>query len=176
MNRARALRANTPMDLSPIMGLVAILIPLLLMAYRPAELAMIESMLPGICSGDCSGGDPDPLIITPSLAITRSGFTLTGLQEVEGLELDEQGKLDLPCEGGSCSRLEDYDTHALTQALSVAKDAYPDSTAITLVPDGRVAYEVLIAAMDASRAEIALVEGAGERELFPHASVAGGVQ
>lgn len=174
MSRARSLRPTRPLDLTPIMGLVAILIPLLLMAYRPAELAMIDSTLPAICATGCDQITGAPEVVTPSLAITAEGFVVGGLGEVPGLETDEAGRVHLPCTGGACTSPESYDTEALASLLGAVKDAYPDSTSITLVPEGRVPYQVVILAMDASRSAPASGSGEAPRELFPYPTVAGG--
>lgn len=174
MNRARVVRAASPLDLTPILGLVAILIPLLLMAYRPAELAMVDTVLPAICAADCTTGGEDPRVVTPALQISTEGYVLTGLSEVPGLVQVEAGRLVLPCLGGTCAGGEGYDTEGLTRTLTLAKDAYPDSQNITLVPDGHVAYAAVIQAMDASRevSREALAEAG--RPLFPYTTVAGG--
>lgn len=174
MSRTRSLRPVRPLDLTPIMGLVAILIPLLLMAYRPAELALIDTSLPAICATGCDRVEGEPRIVTPSLAITAQGFVVGGLAEVPDLETDEAGRVHLPCTSGACAGSETYDTQALTALLGAVKDAYPDSTSITLVPDGRVPYEVVVRAMDASRAAPAPGTGQAARELFPYPTVAGG--
>jgi len=174
MSRTRTLPAARNMNLTPIMGLVAILIPLLLMAYGPAEIAVIESSLPAFCAGSCTGA-AEPEVVTPHVRIDRTGFVVGGLAAVPDLELDEDGQLRLPCTGGGCSDPDAYDFIALNNLMSTAKDAFPDSTAVTLVPAGSVPYEVLVGTMDATREALVTPEGGERRNLFPYPTIAGGL-
>ena len=174
MSRTRTLPASRNMDLTPIMGLVAILIPLLLMAYGPAEVVVIDTSIPAICSGACTG-EPEPEIVTPHIRIDRTGFVVGGLAAVPDLELDEQGQFHLPCAGGGCSEPGAYALVALNNLMSTAKDAFPDSTAVTLVPTGAVPYEVLVGTMDATREALPMSEGGERRALFPYPTIAGGL-
>ena len=164
--RARA-RSDAQLDATPIMGLVSILIPMLLLGYAARNLVEVESRLPAI--GEQTDEAP-PLL--PVLTIDKNGFVLTGLDRIEGLDLEEDGSLRLPCIDPGCPAVGAYDLAGLQSVMRQAKDEDPDARSLQLNPSGTVAYEVVIAAMDATRDE---PDGlGGRRELFPDVTVQGG--
>lgn len=150
----------------PVMNLVTILIPMLLLGAQLAHLGIVESDLPAI---DESGAAPLERPLSLTVAITRAGFTVLGADAV----LRPQGAADakgvsVPCTE-SCRAAVDYDYAELSRLLALVKDEFPDEQTVVLAPDDEVVYEVLIGAMDASRAH-------GPRPLFPQVSVAGGAR
>ena len=60
-----------PLDLTPILGLVAILIPMLLMAYLPHALATIETHVPAMCAS-CTDTD-EAVPVVPTVHVTEQG-------------------------------------------------------------------------------------------------------
>lgn len=98
-----------------------------------------------------------------SVAIDRQGFTVLGADHV--LAPDEEGPVTIPCRG-DCA--EGYDYAELTRRLALVKDEHPDDQAVILVPSDDTPYEVVVGAMDATRAD-------AQRELFPAVVIAGGV-
>jgi hypothetical protein len=128
------------MDLVPIMGLVSLLIPLLLLGNGVA-FGVIEASAPAVCA--CHGGEGEAFLV-PSVGIHPDGLSLT----LDAAEPEHFGAADL---------------EGLTARLKEVSDAHATNGRILVVPDGDVAYEGLIAVMDASR------------PAFPHVTVAGGV-
>lgn len=152
------------LNLLPVMNLVTILIPLLLMSAQLVQLAVIDSTLPAI-SEQIAPPEPTPTQepFRLSLAISGEGFTLMGADEVLG-----EDNNTIPCVDGACATRDSYDFAGLTSKLAEVKGAHPDESVIILVPDVRVPYEVLVAAMDAAR------EDSGGL-LFPNVTIAGGL-
>ncbi len=137
---SRRSRSRAPaMDLVPIMGLVSLLIPLLLLGNGVA-FGVIDVSLPSICACHSEGEEA----LVPAIGIHADGLSLTVDGEPE--------------------RFAAKDLDRLTERLKQVSEAHRTNGQITVVPDGDVAYEGLIAVMDASRPS------------FPHVQVAGGVR
>ena len=137
------------LDLVPIMNLVTILIPFLLFSASFVTLGAIDSTLPAIHD---EGKPPAEEALELSILITDDGYELAAKQDL-GL--------------GDDARIQRWDTGALTERLASIKDRWPDEQDVILVPESGIAYEVLIATMDAARRQ-------GDRDLFPGVVVAGG--
>lgn len=145
----------------PFMSLASLLIPMLLMGAQFITLGIIDTQLPAICSAGCVDDTlpEEPLNLT--VAITRSGLTVTGNDPM----LEEP--VQLPCAGEQCLAESDYDTEGLTRLLSTLKDEHPLEQAMIVVPEGEVSYGALITVFDAAR-------GSSEAPLFPSPTIAGG--
>jgi biopolymer transport protein ExbD len=165
------------LNLVPIMNLMAMLIPVLLVASQYVRLAVIE--------GDVSSPGPgaDQAELRPfelSLGVSAEGLHLFGADALlvkEGVGVDPSGRPiqpTLPCRGGACSQVDDYDWQGLQRLLGRIKDEHPSADRVVLIPDVRVRYEVLVRAMDMSR-ELP-VEGQGMRPLFPEVVLAPGAR
>lgn len=164
MSRRRRVQAE--LELLPVMNLVTILIPMLLLGAQLANLGIIDSQLPAISPDGKPEADP-PLSLT--VAITAAGFTVLGADGVlrpASADEDEDEGVSVPC-AGTCASARDYDYAELSRLLSLVKDEFPEEQTVVLTPASTVVYEVLIGAMDATRAH-------GERPLFPQVSIAGG--
>lgn len=173
-----------PLNLIPVMNLVTILIPFLLMAAEFVSLAVIDSTLPAI-------GPPQPVTdqqedeeppLQLSLAITEKGVRVLGADKVlfpDGapeIAEGEEAPPTIPCKGGAtCTSVDDYDWSELTRVLAKIKDVYPDDENVIIVPDTKIRYEVIVATMDASRADRENKGADGQsRTLFPFVVIAGG--
>jgi len=149
--------AETELDLVPIMNLVTILIPFLLIASSFASLAVINSTLPAI------GPAPEPSPETDlNLKVRIDGYGI----HVQGDDARLEGGRVLGCRG-ACAGPESYDLAGLTSLLGELKAEHADAESVVLVPDGAVSYDVLVATMDATRAD-------GDDVLFPQMVIAGG--
>jgi biopolymer transport protein ExbD len=81
------------------------------------------------------------------------------------LVLDRSGPLqDFP------NNAEGFDLAGVARFLRRVKEEDPGQTAITLMMDNRVAYNILIELMDAARVQ-PTPDGHGERDLFPQISL-----
>ncbi|MCB9766271.1 MAG: biopolymer transporter ExbD [Alphaproteobacteria bacterium] len=147
----------------PFMSLASLLIPMLLMGAQFVTLGTVESQIPSICAMPCGDDGPHTEPLNLSVLITDQGYTVTGNDEA----LAEPVRL--PCFEGRCRAADDYDTSALTDLLEGVKDRNPEESAVIIVPDSDVSYEVLIHAFDATRGE-------ADALLFPFPTVAGGAQ
>lgn len=165
------------LNLIPIMNLVTILIPFLIMAAQFVQLAVIDSTLPAIGPPQAPEETPDKPPLKLSLAITGKGITILGADAVlypGGAPPLAEGAArppTIPCGGGTCRRVADYNWEELTKRLVDIKDMYPDEENVILVPGDDIAYEVIVKTMDASRDNKALQ---GSKELFPYVVIAGG--
>ena len=165
------------LNLIPIMNLVTILIPFLIMAAQFVQLAVIDSTLPAIGPPQAPEETPDKPPLKLSLAITGKGITILGADAVlypSGAPPLVEGARrppTIPCGGGTCRRVSDYNWKELTIELGKIKDMYPDEQNVILVPGDDIAYEVIVKTMDASRDDKVLK---GSRELFPYVVIAGG--
>lgn len=135
-------------DLTPVLGLVAILIPMLLMAYTPHVLAVIESDPPSLCAGDCTGGEAEQVV--PVVTVSRMGLILSDVVVESGTPTTST---DLPC-AGSCQSAADYDWSALQDTLALTRDETTSTGTVTIVPAGEISYDVVVAALDACRERI----------------------
>ena len=131
-------------DLTPVLGLVAILIPMLLMAYMPHVLSQIETTPPAISCCDKSTEDE---VVVPRVQLTAEGFKLAAVIAEPGGEPDA---LELPCESG-CRGTADYDWDGLQEVLLRTRRDTLSSGVVTILPDERVEYELVVATMDACR-------------------------
>ncbi len=154
------------LNLVPIMNLVSILIPFLLVAAQFVNLAVLDTQLPGIADEDSIPPSEDKRQI--SVAITSSGLTVLGADDILGVE--EEGGFRIPC-AESCEQGLPGDE--LTRVLGLVKDEDPDLEDLVLGPEGAVSYEDLIDVMDAARSES---QAEGGRMLFPNQVIAGGAQ
>jgi biopolymer transport protein ExbD len=185
MSVKRKKEADPELELTPIMNLVTILIPVLLMAAQFVTIAVIDSTLPAI-------GFPDPnQVVDPNeepplnlqLFITDKGLTLRGQgadpvlypEGAPAVAEGEQRPPTVPCKsGGVCANLDDYDWETLNAKLILLKDKFPKEQNVILVPDNHIHYEILVKAMDASRDDPKTKTDTGTRELFPYVVIAGG--
>lgn len=167
------------LNLVPIMNLVTILIPFLLMAAQFISLAVIDSTLPAIGPPQPADAQPDedpPLSL--SVLITDEGFTVkgNGIDEIIGAteEEGEEAGPTIPCSVQGCPTPDAYNVTELTRMLVEIK-ALPgndEEENVILVPEPKIAYEVLVLTMDATRRDPA--RSGDEGLLFPFVVIAGG--
>lgn len=131
-------RSTTKSDLNlvPVMNMVTILIPFLLMSAAFTSVAVVPVDV-SPAGKPTTVEEPEE---RPSLAVTPKGFLFTGVDGASEL---------LPCPTG-CARTQDYDLEGLTRTLEVHKATH-GGTALELLTDDAVAYDVLIAVLDSSR-------------------------
>lgn len=163
----------------PVMNLVSILIPFLLMTTQFVQLSAIDTLAPVLASpGEPDEADQDA--VTLLVLVTARGITVSGADPVVYPQGAPTGPLrerapTLPCRAGGCAGVDSYDWRGLTQTLSRVKDAYPEEQQLLLLPDDDLAYELIVAAMDASRVDpTARALDGKPRQLFPKVVLASG--
>jgi len=168
--------AAEELNLVPIMNLVTILIPFLLMAAEFVSVAVIDSTLPAIGAPSTAEEKPEeekkPLNL--SVIITGSGYTVGGSAAV--LQNREGDGPTIPCKDVGCPKVDSYDVAELQRLLGEIKDEYADEQNVILVPGSRIAYEVIVVTMDATREDPSKPVDGRPRDLFPYVVIAGGAQ
>jgi len=196
----REMPEEEPLNLVPIMNLVTILIPVLLMAIKSLELAVIDTTLPAIGAPTESTEDvPDKPPLALKLAITNMGIRILGADNYlypEGRPAASEGEKsppDITCKSNDrCSGFADYKWDELSKKLSTIKQGAQnddrDSDNVVLIPESNIKYEVLVATMDSSRTLVTTRENSDgsiflvpvlgsnkeQQKLFPNVVLAGG--
>lgn len=172
MRTARRDRSSPAMNLLPVLNLISLLIPLFLLSSQFVHLAVIDTTLPGPGQEDAA--------LALVLFVTERGLAVSGADAIVYPRGGAPGPADpsaptLPCASGYCREVSDYDWRGLTRLLSRIKDRYPQEEELVIVPDARVPYEVIIAAMDAARVDTGARGADGRpRSLFPQVVLADG--
>jgi len=135
-------RATTPeLDLVPVLGLTALLIPMLLLG-QVESVAVIDNHLPGFCA--CHG-DAEAVVVVPTVMLSSNAIHVL----VPGAD-------DITLQPG--------DHAGLSAALRRVRHEHPVDARLVLVPESQVTHEQLIAAMDAARkpgfSEVTIAGGA----------------
>lgn len=189
MSRSKSRNTDAEeLNLVPIMNLVTILIPFLLMAAQFVSLAVIDSTLPAIGEPQPPEEEPEKPPLNLSIVITDEGYTVAGADAVlnpdgggedaapaEGDEGEEKGPT-VPCKEEGCPTPDSYDRAELVRLLNLIKDEYPLDENVILVPEPRIAYEVLVLTMDATREDPETKVDGNPRLLFPFVVIAGGAE
>ncbi len=163
----------THTNITPMMNLMVVLIPLLLTSAEFVKLGVIELNLPPAAVG------PDGQLLAElpqesikkldlTVTITDRGFFISSSMAVLGGEI--AGEPTIPIEGSM------YNYTALSAQLHEIKqramNRFPDTNQIIIMAEPNVDYQTVISTMDASRA----IEINGSLvELFPDVSLSAGV-
>ncbi len=150
--RSRKPIESTELNLTPVMNLMVVLIPLLLVTAQFIKLGMIELNLPpAVGSGGVSQSEMPKeagLKLNLTVTITDKGFYLASSAAVA---LGENG------EGPTIPRLAngDYNYDELTKLLyeikKKASGQFSDTEQIVILAEPEVTYQTVIFTMDASR-------------------------
>jgi hypothetical protein len=186
-----------PLNLVPIMNLVTILIPVLLIAIKSLELAVIDTTLPAIQQETTEQEKPENPPLSLTMALTKNGIKLIGADAYlypdggapKAAEEGGQAPPTVPClSGGKCRNMDDYNWPDLLAKLTTIKEGAikddKDSDNVIFLPEHNIKYEIIIMAMDTSRENPNIREaipGGQEGEdqgmkLFPNVVMAGGVK
>ena len=154
-----------PLNITPIMNLIIILIPALLLSAAFVQIAVINVSAPQIGSGVAEETPEDDVKkLNLTVAVTDKGFTVAGTGAVLGGEGAEEAGPTIPKKADG-----EYDFEALANKLAEIKDAFPDETKMVLNAEPDIKYTVVIMTMDATRE----LEG---RMLFPDVVLSAGIQ
>lgn len=159
-------------DLTPIMCLFIILVPLLLVTAVFERIAALKVSLPRAASYVEAEELPEEPsgIVELQLLIREEGMELTGTlsHTPDGEERDvyEDIRYELPARGDA------YDLAGLQEVLKDLKKQYPRHEEIVFVVDDKIPYDTIVQAMDACREEIYEEQGEKKtRTLFPAISL-----
>lgn len=150
--RTRSSSEMVEPNITPMMNLMVVLIPLLLTSAEFVKLGIIEMNLPPAAVG----GKDEMLSQIPEenqkkldLAVTitdRGYFISSSLAVLSG---EQAGEPTIPKNG------DDYNYEALTQKLAEVKDKakgrFPDTDQIILMAEPGINYQTIVSTMDAAR-------------------------
>ena len=157
MRRRRIRRPNTTTELSitAFMNLMVVLVPFLLMTAVFSHMTVLELNLPSPEGGGASNNKKAAFDL--KILIRQSSMTvLNGRSIIKSI----------PMHKGQ------HNFAFLSKVLTQVKAKYQDKTAITILSEAKIPYEILVAAMDASRSFFTFKDGnIIEAELFPEISI-----
>lgn len=163
---------NTELNLTPIMNLMVVLIPLLLTNAQFIKIGVIELNLPpSVGATGLANNAPKEYSRTLDLtvSVTDKGFYISSATAV--LEGEKGAGPTVPLNAGG-----EYDFSALSQKLleikrELGKD-FADSESIVIQAENQISYQVLVTTMDAARA--VRLEGKLYK-LFPNVALSAGI-
>lgn len=156
-------------DLTPIMCLFIILVPLLLLSAVFERLAALQVHLPEASTIEETEKPEDAPtgIVELRLLLRENGLSLEGTlsHDPSGKEKEiyEDIRYDFPLQEG-----DRYDLEGLQKILRGLKKQYPRHEKIVFLVDDKVSYDVIVQAMDTCRQEFTVDDGEKRSHpLFP---------
>ena len=148
------------LDLVPLLNVVTLLIPMILLTADLRPVAVVPTDLPALCSccGSCED-EVEPLRL--QVSVGDQGFSVEGNSPY----LDDGGTL-IACRVPGCPE-GTWDVAALADLLQRIKRDRPDTVDALVAPEGHIALDPVIAALDT-------VRGPTAQPLFPRVVIAGG--
>ncbi|MBN1895511.1 biopolymer transporter ExbD [bacterium] len=151
-----------PINMTPMMNLMVVLIPLLLTSAEFVRLGIIELNLPPAVSGAGAAAAEEAGMkagkLDLAVTITDRGFFISSAMAV----LANEGEPTLPVLNG----MHDFSglSMKLLEIKRQAKDLYPDLEQIIILAEPEIDYQTVVSTMDAARS----IEVEGNTEiLFP---------
>lgn len=158
LRRTHKMEPTEP-DLTPVMNLMVVLIPLLLSSAEFIKLGVIELNLPPAAGAKITEAEKPKEVertLDLSVTITDNGLYISS----------PTGKIEIPLENG------EYNFAELTQKLWEIKQRvigdYRDTDSIVILAEPQIEYQTLVSTMDATRA---IRIDNRLRTLFPQVSV-----
>ncbi len=155
------------LNVIPFLDIVVNIIMFLLATTAAlAIFAQVEAKLPTYSRGVGGRGAQEPKL-NLNVTVTAEGLIVTGSggKLAPGCETTGSGKvITVPLRAGTT-----YDWAALTECVDKVKTKWPEEREVIISADPLVAFEHLIAAMDAVRSK-------GATELFPKVMLSAGVR
>ena len=168
---------SVDLNLTPIMNLMVVLIPLLLTSAQFIKIGIIELNLPPASGAAGVAGDrPTEEFRTLDLtvSITDQGFYITHSMADKTPQNREGPTIPLKANG-------DHDYEELSRLLyqlksenseALANAAFRDVDAIVIQAEGEIDYQTLVSTMDATRS--VSIDGHSHK-LFPQVSLSAGI-
>ncbi len=164
-------------NVTPMMNLMVVLIPLLLTSAEFVKLGVIELNLPPAAQGQTAlDMQAMPVEETKKLdltvTITDQGFFISSSLAV--LSGDREGAPTIPLIEDEGSMIYDFDklSERLLEIKQAAQGKFPDTDQIILLAEPDINYQTVVSTMDASRS--IRVEGSLV-PLFPEVALSAGV-
>lgn len=149
LRRTRISIQDMEPNLTPIMNLMVVLIPLLLTSAQLIKISVIELNLPPAAGPEITENTPpkeEDLMLELAVTITDQGFILSSPGDV----LSSDSGPSIPKVDGA------YDYELLAETLYKIKqkafDKYQDTDAIVIQAEADIDYQTLVSTMDAARA------------------------
>ena len=164
---------GTELNLTPIMNLMVVIIPLLLTSAAFVKLGIIELNLPPAAGAVAGSASPMPKENVRNLELVLS-ITDNGFYIFSALTAAQKSDTTAP----SIPRLDDggYDFAALSQKLYEIKreagSSFADGEAIVIQAENKITYQILVSTMDAARS--ITIDGK-VMALFPQVSLSAGI-
>jgi len=161
-------------DLTPIMCLFIILVPLLLLTAVFERLAALKVNLPRASTMEELDKPIEPSgIIELRVMIQEEGLAIEGTlsHDSSGKEMDiyQDIRYEIPMVGD-----EEYDFPKLQEIMKELKQEYPKHEEVVFLVDDKIPYDTIVQTMDTCREEFFLDEETGEKQkspLFPSISL-----
>lgn len=163
---------NVELNLTPIMNLMVVLIPLLLTSAQFIKIGIIELNLPPASGAAGVAGDrpaEEFRTLDLTVSITDQGFYITNSLSNKTPPTHQGPTIPLKANGDH-----DYDelSRLLHQLKSETSEAFRDSDAIVIQAERDVDYQTLVSTMDATRS--IRIDGHSHK-LFPQVSLSAGI-
>ncbi len=149
--------AAEELNLTPIMSILVILIPVLLFAFTFYEVKIQAVNAPRLGSGSAKKPDENekkPLNLT--VLITSKGFTIK--QQAEHTTEEEpkiyKRTFQVPNKDGVMTEVEEYDYPALYSKLAAKKTQYPDEKTINIGAEMNIPWHIIARTIDATRVRL----------------------
>ena len=160
------------LNLTPMMNMIAILIPVLLVSIAFVEIANVETQLAGTAPDEAPPPDGDPLNLR--LRITDAGYQVAhddgsagvpsqqipvvrrqvSCRRYVGVAPPPRSRNGAGCSADEAARVfQIYDNDALRHLLVSLKQGHPTERSLILSADADVPFEAIIDVIDASRAD-----------------------
>jgi len=166
---------NEELNLSPIMALLVILIPMLLAMFNFFEVKVQAVAAPKLGTGKTSKTDPDKKPLNLTVLISKQGFLLKQqdeLQDVAEKPIPKDTFEISTVENGApvTKTVEDYDYPALYSRLRAKKQRYPDETTINIAAEMDIPWHVIARTIDAARIQLEESHFDGRERMQKYAS------
>ncbi|TNF29642.1 MAG: hypothetical protein EP329_15270 [Deltaproteobacteria bacterium] len=166
---------NEELNLSPIMALLVILIPMLLAMFNFFEVKVQAVAAPKLGTGKTSKTDPDKKPLNLTVLISKQGFLLKQqdeLQDVAEKPIPKDTFEMSVMENGApvTKSIEDYDFATLYSRLRAKKQRYPDETTINIAAEMDIPWHVIARTIDASRVQLEDGNFEGRDRMMKYAS------
>lgn len=150
---------NEELNLSPIMALLVILIPMLLAMFNFFEVKVQAVAAPKLGTGKTSSKDPDKKPLNLTVLISKTGFMIKQQDELQDVAEKQIPKdtfeITVVENSAPVTRsVEDYDYPALYSRLRAKKQRYPEETTINIAAEMDIPWHVIARTIDAARIEL----------------------
>lgn len=155
--RPRKKHEEREVDLAALVDVMANMIFFLMATVTFLTLRTVNATVPAMSSGKVDTGKS----VDVSVEVTSAGFVLKATGETQdGKKVAEEERIARKGDGK-------LDTRALTKQLWEIKKLAPEQKNIIIIPEDAIAFEDVVAAMDASRDMPSIVDPSKRVPLFP---------